>query len=63
MPVLTLVINRQNHPVDHVQVQVLESELAERLAASALNVVVVIVPELGRDEEVGSWHTCRDALF
>ena len=37
--------------MDQVEVDILKPELAERFATGALNVVVAIVPQFGRDEK------------
>ena len=49
-------------PVDQVQVEVVETELAQGLATGSLNIVVVIVPQLRGDVELGTGNSRLDAL-
>ncbi len=45
-----------------VQVHVVELELAEGLLSSRLNIMIVVVPELGSDVELFTGYACSDAL-
>ena len=52
VPILGIPVDDGADPVDKVKVNVVELQLAEGLAAGALNVVVAVVPELGCDEKL-----------
>ena len=62
-PVFRLPVDAGAHPVDQVEIDVLELELLQTGAARCLDIVIVIVPQLGRDKELFTRHTSRDALF
>ena len=63
LPVLTLEVNRQDHPVDHVAVNIVKLELLKGGSAGALNVAIVRAPQLRRHVEVLSSHSRRHALL
>jgi len=61
-PVGVVPVDDRAHPVDKIQINVIQFQLAERFADGSLHVVVIRVPQLGDDVELGARDSSLDAL-